>query len=131
MGFSPKITKDKPGICFNIFDSNELVLVSTGASGFVVPQMFNNYYLSYVIARVSVRGIGGLTEVQIRKNRDGLDYNMLASTVKLGFVYYAANGVVNSLYRTLLTGDMIYVDIAAVNTTAPYGLSVTLEFGEV
>jgi len=58
------------------------------------------------------------------KHRD-----MLSTKVTIGDELFASDGVVNTSYDDVQTGDMIYIDIDAIHSgTAAKGLSVSMEF---
>lgn len=114
-------------ICFSIFDITEMVYVSEGASGYVISEELDGSSLKNIIARVGIKGESGATGIQIRKNRNGVDIDMLSSNCLITTEYYASNGIIDGTNKTFQTGDMIFIDVESVNNTPPYGLSVTLE----
>jgi hypothetical protein len=115
------------GVCFHIFDTSDIVLISDGITGFVIPVEFNGYYLTGVIARVFVKGVGGMTSVQVRKNRSSVDINMLSSTCNITTDYFSINGVVDLSNKYVQTGDLLFIDVKSVHSILPpYGLSVTI-----
>ena len=117
-------------VCFSLFESDETVLVSQGTAGFCVMSDLAGYNLVGAGIRVFLQGVGTPMSAQIRRNRNGSDDNMLATAITLGAAYYSANGVINASYKTLAEGDLIFVDVAGVHSSASAkGLFVTLQFG--
>lgn len=117
------------GIAFPVFANNVSVTVGDGVSGFCVPDELNGKNLTRVGARVTIKGVTGTTSVQVRRNRDGTEVDMLATALTLADVYYSSNGVINASNDDLATGDLIMVDVDSVHSaTSPLGLSVTLIF---
>jgi hypothetical protein len=131
----PSVTSVSPAtekeFSYSIYDSDETVVVSDGTTGLVIPSQFNNFQLDGVIVRVYVKGSGGATEVQIRRNRNGTNVDMLSSKVSLGDVYFSDTCTINTSNSSVQTGDLIFVDVDTVHsTTSPIGLFVTLKFKE-
>ena len=86
--------------------------------------------LTGVVASVYVAGSGsGTTDIQVRRSRSGTNADMLSTKVTIGTTdYTASDGVVDTANDDVQEGDLIYIDVDSVASTAPQGLSVTLTF---
>ena len=105
------------------------VSVADGTTGIPINSALNGMVLTLVNATVSTAGRTGTTDVNVRRSRAGTEVDMLstATTVNSG-AYYAEDGVPDTSNDDIATGDMLFIDVTAVSTTAPKGLSVTLVF---
>jgi len=112
----------------SIIDSDTSVTTGNGKKAFTIPYLSNGYNLTDVIASVNTKGITGTMNIQIRRRRGGSDSDMLQTLITVGDEYFARDGVVNTSYDDIATGDQIYVDIDTIHTTPAQGLSVTLTF---
>lgn len=112
------------------FGSDETVTTGDGKIGFAVPAILNGFNLTAAIASVGTPGsTSGTTDIQIRRVRSGTPADMLSTKITLSTSeYFAADGVINTSNDDVNTGDLIYVDVDAVNGTPPSGLSITLTF---
>jgi hypothetical protein len=117
-------------ITFAPVESDFDIRIKDGTVAFTVPAILNGYNLTTCIASVHTPGSGvGATLLQVRRRRSGTDADMLATRISLAEnIYFASNGVVNTSYDDLQTGDQIYVDVDQLTETAPKGLSVALTF---
>jgi hypothetical protein len=120
----------KRSVCIAPYASDEPVLVGDGTIAFGVPSDVNDYRLSDAIATVYTAGtVGGTTDVQIRRRRNGSNVDMLTTEITLSVgEFFSNDGVIDSSNDDINTGDQIYIDVDAVTTTPPQGLSVTLTF---
>jgi len=118
------------GFCITPFDSDDSVVVGNGTIAFTVPAAINGWDLTSAIASVHTKGVTGTTDIQIRRRRAGSDADMLSTKITIGDEYYAADGVINTSSDDIATGDQIYIDVDAIHTTAPLGMSVTVQFEE-
>ena len=86
-----------------------------------------------VIAVVVTAGSGtGTTDIQVRRRRSGTNSDMLSTKVTIGTgEYFARDGTIDTTLDDVSTGDMIFIDVDAKTSTAPYGLSVCLTFKKV
>lgn len=117
-------------ICIVPFTSAEAVTVGDGTIGFAVPANMNGLRLTAAMLAVHDAGSGGgTTDVQVRRRRAGASADMLTTKITLSPSTFTASSVsVETANDDLQTGDLIYVDVDAINFTAPSGLSVTLTF---
>jgi hypothetical protein len=115
-------------VCFVVFGSDEQAITGNGTAGFLVPAQLNGFDLVAAVAAVHTQGVTGTTDIQLRRRRAGSDADMLSTKITIGAEYYAADGVINTSNDDVATGDLIYPDVDAVHTTAPYGLTVTMTF---
>ena len=79
-------------------------------------------------AGVYTAGSGtGSTGIGIRRKRGVSQVDMLSTgiTIEVG-EYHASDGTVNTLNDDVQTGDTIYIDVDAITSTAPKGLSTTM-----
>lgn len=117
-------------VSFAVYPSDESVLAGDGKKPFTVPAALNGYELVGVTASVHTLGAAsGSTDVMVRRKRGAANNDMLSGVVTVGYgEYHASDGVINSSYDDVATGDLIYVDIDGVPTTPPQGLGVVLTF---
>ena len=120
-----KLTKT---ICIVPFESNVNLSIGDGKVGFTVPASMSGMNLTAAIASVYTQGTTNTTDVQIRRRRAGTPVDMLSTKITIGAEYYAADGVINTSNDDIATGDNIYIDVDAIHSIAPQGLSVTLTF---
>lgn len=115
------------GIC--LFEREVSVELVNGQTIFVVPVAMDGMNLVAAIAAVgNNKGIGGSTDVRLTKRRGGNNYYMCTSPIQIGDVWWADNCVIDPVQKEILTGDTIRVDVIAVHTTPPQGLTVSAVF---
>lgn len=116
------------GIC--LFERDVPVnMANPGATMFVVPTAMNGMNLVAAIVAVgNNKGIGGTTDILIRKRRNGSNYSMFLTNIQIGDVWWADNCEIDPAQSEILTGDTIRADVVAVQTTPPEGLSITAIF---
>jgi hypothetical protein len=114
-------------ICVPVFDSDEDVTVGDGVKMVGIPSSFNGLNIVGVRAYVYTQGVTGSTDVQVRRRRSGSNVDVLSTKVTIGAEYSAADGVINTSNDDLATGDVLLIDVDAVQTTEPLGLTVTIE----
>jgi len=117
-------------INFIIKQSNAKIVVTNGLYGVAIPAGINGKALTVALGSVNACGTGtGVTTIQIRRVRSGSSVYMLSTGITISTSqYYASDGIINTSYDDLATGDMIYIDILSITSTSPYGLSVVLTF---
>jgi hypothetical protein len=115
-------------VTFAPVESDFDVKIREGTIAFTVPALLNGFNLTDVLISVHTPGTGtGATSIQIRRRRAGTDADMLGTRVTIGVdEYYANDGVINTSYDDLATGDQIYADVDQLTSTPPTGLSITL-----
>lgn len=106
--------------------SSYSVVVGDGEDGIPIDATLNGHDIIAVTAYCYTQGVTGTTDVQIRRRRAGANADVLSTKVTLGAEYYVSDGVINTSNDDLATGDLLYVDVDAVHTTAPLGLSVSI-----
>lgn len=104
--------------------------VADGKYGIAIPTTLNGYVLTEALASVYTKGATGSMTIQIRRYRAGASADMLTTKITLGDVYSATSTDV-SAYDDIATGDLIYVDVDTIHTTAAKGLTVTLTFNKI
>ena len=115
-------------ICIGIYESDEDVAVGDGTLAIPIPADLNGYDLTDALATVHTKGATGTTDIMVRRRRSGTDADMLTTAITIGDEFYANDEGVNASNDDVATGDQLYIDIDAVHTTAPKGLSVVLTF---
>ena len=107
------------------------VAVADGVYAFCVPASMANMDIIACVATVHTAGTTSTTDIQIRRRRDTTDVDVLSTklTIDTGETssITAVNPfVVNTANDDLDEGDLIFIDIDAISTTAPKGLFVTV-----
>lgn len=102
-----------------------------GQAFFRVPEELNGMNLTGVAAKVYTAGTTGTMDIQIRNHTDTAD--MLSTKITIDSTEVdtstaATPAVINTSTDDVVTGDMIAVDIDAVQTTPAKGLIVQLRF---
>jgi hypothetical protein len=117
-------------ITFSTVESDLDVTIIDGTVAFTVPALLNGYNLTGVLASVHTLGSGsGATAIQIRRRRAGVEADMLSTKVTVSYnEYFASDGVINTSYDDLATGDRLYVDVDQLPSTPPKGLGIALTF---
>ena len=118
----------KKGVCFILIESDTDVAIVDGKTAFTVPLSMDGMDLISVLASVHTKGVTGTTDVQVRRRRAGSDADMLSTKITIGDEYFASDGVIDGNNDDVEDGDQIYIDVDAIHTTAPKGLSVVLTF---
>lgn len=116
---------------FQVFDPSTDVATGDGKVMFTIPSALNGMNLTAVHAAVYTAGTTGTTDVQIRNVTDSQD--MLSTVITIdsaetGSDTAAAAAVINTSYDDVATNDRIAIDVDAVSTTAPKGLTIRLTF---
>jgi len=114
-----------------VFGSSTACAVGNGTTGIVVPAALNGMNIIEVVAAVHTAGTTGTMDIQIRRRRGSTDTDVLSTkatidTTEHTSVTAATAYVVNTANDDLATGDMIFVDVDAIHTTAALGLSVVI-----
>ena len=112
----------------SVFDSDVNVAIGNGKKAFCIPFCMNGLVLTDAVASVHDKGTTNTTDIQIRRRRNGSDADMLQTKITIGDEFYARDGVIDTANDDVATGDQIYIDVDAIHSTAPKGLSVTLVF---
>ncbi|MCK5617637.1 hypothetical protein KAR91_88045 [Candidatus Pacearchaeota archaeon] len=111
--------------------SNVDVAVSDGIYAFCVPAALAGMNIVNCVATVHTAGTTGTTDIQIRRRRDTTDVDVLSTKLTIdsgetSSITAATEFVVNAANDDLVEGDLLFVDIDAISTTAPKGLFVTV-----
>ena len=103
--------------------------VADGTTGLVIPSILNGCVIKAATASVYTAGaVAGTTDIQIRRRRGNAVADVLSTKITISTTdYTASDGVINTDNDDLQTGDIIFVDIDAITTTAAKGLFVSLE----
>lgn len=112
-----------------VFDGNTNCAISDGVEGFVIPYQLNGYNLIDALGSVSTSGATNTMDIQIRRKRSGTDNDMLSTKITIADAeYYARDGVIDTNYDDVATGDLLFIDVDAIHATPAKGLSVALTF---
>jgi len=110
---------------FNVHDSDVDVAVADGKVAWNVPALYNGWVITAAVASVYAKGVTSTTDIQIRRFRAGVSADVLSTKITIGDEYFAADGVIDTDYDDLATGDMFFIDVDQVHSgTAPKGLFV-------
>ena len=104
-----------------------------GQAWFVVPACLNGMNLVGVVATVATAGTTGTADFQLRRVRSGSAVDMLSTKITIDSTETttttaATPAVINTSNDDVATGDIIYLDVDAVQTTKAKGGAVALEF---
>ena len=102
-----------------------------GGTAFRVPPEMNGWNLVGVAAHVETAGTTGTTDIQIRNVTQTADMLSTKITIDSGETdtsSAATAAVIDTNNDDVATADKIAIDIDAISTTAPKGLTVTLIF---
>lgn len=104
-----------------------------GQAWFVVPACLNGMNLVGVVATVATAGTTGTADFQLRRVRSGSAVDMLSTKITIdstetSTTTAATPAVINTSNDDVATGDIIYLDVDAVQTTKAKGGAVGLEF---
>ena len=104
-----------------------------GQAWFVVPACLNGMNLVGVVATVATAGTTGTADFQLRRVRSGSAVDMLSTKITIdstetSTTTAATPAVINASNDDVATGDIIYLDVDAVQTTKAKGGAVALEF---
>jgi hypothetical protein len=129
LSLESNLSAETKTISLAVVASDTDVSVADGVTGIPINSGLNGMVLTLVNATVTTAGTTGTTDVNVRRSRAGTEVDMLstATTINSG-AYYAEDGVPDAANDDIATGDMLFIDVTAVSTTAPKGLSVTLVF---
>jgi len=136
LGLAQKHRRKHVPICVATSDTD--VAVEDGTTGFYIYGDLNGFNLVGGEAGVDTAGTTGTTDIQIRRRRGSAsrsDADMLSTKLTIdggetSSATAAAAAVVNTSNDDVATGDLIYVDVDAVSSAAPKGLTVILVFEE-
>jgi len=107
--------------------------VGTGdaANFMAIPLKMSGWVLTRATAQVVTAGETNPTEIQVRRRRSGSDVDMLSGKVSIASLgTIATPGTIDTGNDDVQTDDMIFIDIDAVSSTPPKGLTVVLEFAK-
>lgn len=117
------------------FDELTTVVVGDGAAGirYRIPAALNGMDLVAVAATVLTAGTTGTTDIQIARIRSGIPVDMLSTKITIDSaetdtLTALTAAVINTANDDVQTGDLIRIDVDAVQTVAPMGLIVELSF---
>ena len=108
------------------FSSVSDVVTGNGTSGIPIPASMDGYNVVDVLCTVHTKGITGATSVVVRKRSGGVDSDVLSTAVTIGDEFFASDGTIDTGEDDVATGDQLYIDVDAVHTTKPKGLSVVV-----
>ncbi len=124
-----------------VLGAADITATGNGKYYFVVPVTLNNYRLTGVLAQVITAGTTGTTTVALTRcviantgdacsstTVQMLSTNLTVDSGENTSSTAATPAVINTANATITTGQIIRVDIAAVNTTPAFGLIVNMDF---
>ena len=106
-----------------------------GKTGFEVPSELDGFDLVAVRASVDTAGTTGTSDVQIRRVRSGSPVDMLSTKLTIDSTETSTStaataAVINTSNDDVLTGDMVYIDQDAVQTTPAKGGVISMTFAK-
>lgn len=118
-------------ITISPFGSDIDLRILAGTVAFTVPDKMAGLNLTDALISVHTPGTGSsTTNIQIRRRRAGSDEFMLTTPITLDINdYFEDDGTINTSFDDIIKGDQIYIDVLALTTNAPKGLSAVLTFG--
>ncbi len=124
-----------------VLGAADITATGNGKYYFVVPVTLNSYRLTGVLAQVITAGTTGTTTVALTRcviantgdacsstTVQMLSTNLTVDSGENTSSTAATPAVINTANATNTTGQIIRVDIAAVNTTPAFGLIVNMDF---
>jgi hypothetical protein len=124
-----------------VLGAADITSTGNGKYYFVTPATLNNYRLTGVLAQVLTAGTTGTTTVALTRcvvastgdacsstTAQMLSTNLTVDSGENTSSTAATPAVINTSNATITTGQIIRVDIAAVNTTPAFGLIVNMDF---
>ena len=111
--------------------TTDLAINTTGIAYFTIPARLNGYKLKSVHARVITAGVSGSANL-FNFTINGT--NMLSTALMINASAVdsstaATPYVIDTAHDDVVTNDLIAVTCSQINTTAPKGLIVQLNFG--
>lgn len=116
-------------LLIHLFDSDTDHATGDGKVGIPITAEYDQWDIVDAYAFITgTRGTDGTVDVQIRRSRAGTDVDVLSTKITVAASeWYANDGVVNTSNDQLLTGDKVFADTDAINsTTAGKGLTVAI-----
>lgn len=107
------------------------IATGDGQAKIIIPSDVNGMDLVRVSAHVGTAGTTGTLDIQIRNATDAVDVlstKLTIDSTETSSSTAATPAVINTANDSAATDDVWYIDIDAVQTTAPEDLSVVLEF---
>lgn len=114
--------------CWIIFESDEDVATGNGTLALTISPALGGTNLVNAVASVHTKGVTNTTDIQIRRRRAGVNVDMLSTKITIGDEYYVSDEVIDTGKNDIEEGDQLYIDVDAIHTTTPKGLSVTCTF---
>jgi len=117
----------RKSIQITCFDYTTNTATGDGKGYCVIPESLNGMNLVRVHAQVITAGTTNTTDIMVYNVTDSQDMLSTAVTINSGETS-ASDGTINTTYDDVATGDLLRIDVDAINTTAAKGLIITLEF---
>ncbi len=111
-----------------IFDGATAVTSGSNTNAIAIPATMDGMNITDVLATVTDKGITGTTDVTVYK-KDPAEgtVEVLSTDVTIGDEFFASDGVINTSFDDLATGDQLYVTVTGIHSgTAPNGLTVVI-----
>lgn len=138
LGLNPKgtgVVKAKTTVQLREFGVATDGATGDGKTGFEIPLELNGFNLVAVRKTVDAAGTTGTDDTQVRRVRSGTSADMLSTKMTIdsteaSTATAATPAVIDAANDDVVTGDMIYVDQDAVQTTKAKGGVVSLTFAK-
>lgn len=128
------VVHDSEKITIPVFPPGTNVATGDGkAYYYIALPSTNTSSLIRVIANVITAGTTGTTDIQLARVRAGTPADLLSTkltidSIETSTLTAATPAVINQTNNHFQDGDLIRVDVDAVSSTPPQGLSITLEY---
>jgi hypothetical protein len=114
-----------------VFDSAVSTATGDGKAFFRVPAELNGMNLTGVAMSVYTAGTTNTTDVQLRNKTDSVDMlstKLTIDSTETDTSTAATPAVIDTTKDDVVTGDVIAIDVDAINTTAAKGLYIEMRF---
>jgi hypothetical protein len=116
----------KRAYSIQVFQATTAITTGDGKAYFLIPDFLNGKNLISAYARVITAGATNDLTIQVNNVTDNVD--MLSPAITVANTATSGTGTIDTSHDDVATNDLLRIDIDAVQTTAPYGLIILLEF---
>ena len=114
-----------------VFDSDVNCAAGDGKLGFCVPATMAGMDVTDIVCTSYTAGTTGTMDVQLRRRRVATDVDVLSTVVTVdstepSSITAATGHTIDTANDDLLEGDLLFIDVDAVQTTPAKGLTVTV-----
>ncbi len=118
-----------------VFDSDTPCAVGNGTIAFCVPLFMDTMEITDCVASVHTAGTTGTMSMQIRRHRLAADADVLSTLLTIDTTEESSTTATVHVIKStgeeqLNEGDLIYIDVDGVHSTAAKGLTVTITANE-